>query len=305
MKLKIKESQLKFILNEAKFKFKDLCSSLGGLSEFCTKTQNMLKDSKTGGKDENLFNLSMKFFKKVVTDDKNFKTVELIPDNPEFEKRLSQLNEFKNLLEKHNSCPEIIKEVKKDINNLPEKKLKMVVTDDGYYSLLNRLDTHYTAKGYLLTKIIAAEYPNHNMLMNISNEKLREILNYILQDKFVPNVSESLKKLLENDEEFKNYLFNALKESKKTGDQTEVFIANFLQKKYGNDNVILFSGDYGFVDYFGVDGVLIDKDGEAHPIQMSSEPKKNPKLFKFTSNSCKPLGFYRKGSSIMMYRKEQ
>ena len=49
---------------------------------------------------------------------------------------------------------DLLSKLEKDIEILPTKGLQMVVDEDNKYSLLNRLDTHYTAKAYLLTKII-------------------------------------------------------------------------------------------------------------------------------------------------------
>ena len=62
----------------------------------------------------------------------------------------------------------------------------------------------------------------------------------------------------------------------------------------------MFSGDYGFVDYFGVDGVVVIND-IAHPIQISSSTKSNPKIFRYASEHCKPLGYSNERGKMFRY----
>lgn len=327
MKLIITDSQYNKIISEASFKYSDLCNSFGNLGQFCKKVQKILNDRYIRAvkipsitnleknqddeitqdtqienkKGSTIKGLSIDFFRKVISDSGEFNVVELVPNNNEYEKRIKKLNDFKDILEKHNSCPEMVKSIENDLNRLPSKKLKMVVDDSGHYSLLNRLDSHYTAKSYLLTKLISSEV-DESKLNTISDSKIIEILSYVMQDKFVSETAEFLKDLLSKDEEFKSYLFSALKTSKEEGEKAENYVFAALRNKYGTDNVISFSEDFGFVDYFGVDGILIDEHGNAHPIQVSSNsPKSEPKLFKFSSESCKPIGFAKQGKKITIY----
>lgn len=308
MKIILTETQFETIL-ESTNKKQNLCATFNSYSPFCTKIEKILKDSKTGGGESNLFNLSSKFFNNVVTNPKHFKTLTLSPGNEEYELRMKDLLKFRDILKKFNSCPDIISKLEENIKILPEKGLKMVVNDDNQYSLLNRLDTHYSAKAYLLTKIILDQLENFTSqsgdknldLNNLPDEKIREIIKYVVDDSNVEGVSEYLKDLLDSNEEFRDYFMGTLNYSRNVGNQIEQDVFDALRKKFGNDKVYEFSGDFGFVDYFGVDGVLING-GEAHPIQISTSIKGNPKIFKYVSNFCKPLGFYKQGNIVTQYQ---
>jgi hypothetical protein len=308
MKILITESQFNTI-SESTNKRQNLCATFNSYSPFCTKVEMMIKDGRTGGKENNLVNLSSKFFNKVVKNPNYFNTVTLSPGNEEYESRMEDLLKFRDVLKQYNSCPEIYSKLLKDINLLPEKGLKMVVDENNQYSLLNRLDTHYSAKAYLLTKIIldelesfwAEEGGEKTNLNDLPDDKIRELITYVIDDLNVDGVSEHLRDLLDNNELFRDYFLGSLEYSRDKGNEVEHDVFNILRKKYGNDNVFEFSGDFGFVDYFGVDGVLV-VGGEAHPIQISSSIKSNPKIFKYSSNFCKPLGFYKQGNTVTQYQ---
>jgi len=308
MKIIVTESQFNTI-NENAVKRQNLCATFGYEAPFCSKIEKIIKDGRTGGRDGNLVNLSSKFFNKVVTNPEYFNTVTLRPGNEEYDSRMEDLLKFREVLKKYKSCPEILSKLEKNIEVLPTKGLQMVVDENNKYSLLNRLDTHYTAKAYLLTKIILDELENFWSenedkkvdLNKISDEKIREIVTYVIDDKNVGGVSDYLSDLLKNNEQFRDYFFNSLEYSRTKGNQIENEFFNVLRKKYGPEKVIEFSGDFGFVDYFGVDGVLVI-DGIAHPIQISTSMKGNPKIFKYASDFCKPLGFYKEGNVVTKYQ---
>jgi hypothetical protein len=308
MKIIVTESQFNTI-NENAIKRQNLCATFGYEAPFCNKVEKIIKDGRTGGRDSNLVNLSSKFFNKVVTNPEYFNTVTLTPGNEEYDSRMEDLLKFKEVLKKYKSCPDILSKLEKNIEILPTKGLQMVVDENNKYSLLNRLDTHYTAKAYLLTKIILdelesfwSENEDEKVDLNrISDEKIREIVTYVIDDENVDGVSDYLSDLLKNNEQFRDYFLNSLEYSRAKGNQIEDEIFNVLRRKYGSDKVIEFSGDFGFVDYFGVDGVLVI-DSIAHPIQISSSMKGNPKIFKYSSEFCQPLGFYKEGNVVTKYQ---
>ena len=308
MKIIVTESQFNTI-NENTIKRQNLCTTFGYEAPFCNKVEKIIKDGRTGGRDGNLVNLSSKFFNKVVTNPEYFNTVTLRPGNEEYDSRMEDLLKFREVLKKYKSCPEILAKLEKNIEILPTKGLQMVVDENNKYSLLNRLDTHYTAKAYLLTKIILDELESFWLqnedkkvdLNKISDEKIREIVTYVIDDENVDGVSDYLSDLLKNNEQFRDYFFNSLEYSRTKGNQIEDEIFNVLRRKYGSDKIIEFSGDFGFVDYFGVDGVLVI-DSIAHPIQISSSMKGNPKIFKYASEFCQPLGFYKEGNVVTKYQ---
>jgi hypothetical protein len=299
MRILITENQFN-LLNESKDKFLNLCDTLGSTSSFCKKLESTLKDSRKGGREKNMLNVSKNFFNKVVSNGDYFKTIVLRPGIPEYDTRIEQLIRFKDLLESNGSCPNIVSDVNQNINNLPDKELTMVVDSENQYSLLNRLDTHYSTKAYLLTNLILRNLDDKGNLDNINDEKLREVLYYVMSDEFVSEIAEFLSKTLETNKEFHDYFFGSLSSSRERGNQVENDVFEFLRGKYGAENVIEFSGDFGFVDYFGVDGVVIIN-GQAHPVQISTSAKSSPKIFQYTSESCKPLGFFKDKDKIIRY----
>lgn len=298
MNILITESQFNRI-NESVEKKPDLCPTLGRYSEFCKKIEKIIN-----GRKANLGTISSEFFDKVVRNKEYFDTVTLEPGNVEFDIRMENLIKLQSILSNYDSCSEIQNRLKNDIEVLPNKGLEMVVDEKNKYSLLNRLNTHYSAKAYLLTKIIL-DYLNESEgeeieLNTISDEKIIELLKYVINDNNISSVSDSLFKLLKRDKSFHNYFMGSLEYSQKVGNKIEQDVFNILRDKYGEENVIQFSEDFGFIDYFGIDGILIN-DGFASPIQISSSVKTNPKIFEFTSESCKPIGFYKTGNKVIKY----
>ena len=307
MNILITENQFN-IITESTLKRQDLCSTFGGYSEFCKRIEKNIETRK-----ENLKTLSSNFFNDVVKNPKFFKTITLEPGNPEFDSRLNRLIMLEFMLANFRSCPEIRTKLKKDIEVLPKKGLKMVVDENNQYSLLNRLDTHYSAKAYLLTKFILdggllgikdGEIYDKEKLNSYTDEEVRGIIKDIITNKeYVDNVSKHLFDLLNEDQEFRDYFMGSLKYSRDVGNKVEQDVFNSLRQKYGKENVIEFSGDFGFVDYFGIDGILI-KGEVAHPIQISSSIKSNPKIFKYASERCKPLGFFKSNNIVTKYSPE-
>ena len=297
MKILISESQFSRALQEAAaFKPKDLCNSLGEHSKFCNKIQTLIQDWQKGGRQNNLKKISVEFFKKVLQSGV-FNTIELGEGVPEYDERYNQLQRFRDVLVEYEVCQDIINEVNGDMEKLPSKVIKIVFDDENRYSLLNRLDSHYTAKAFLLT---------HRMIdhlnlewKDIDDEKLRAELRLAMSIDNVSNVAEELKNLLDTNEEFSNYFYNSLKYSRYEGNKVESSVFNALRKKYGENNVFEFSGDFGFVDYFGVDGIVVI-DEFAHPVQISSSVK-TPEIFKYSSSNCKPIGFYVNREKIIRY----
>jgi hypothetical protein len=316
MKVILSENQLKGVILEAMFKPKDLCDSFGQYSRFCTKVSDALKDGRTGGKEGNMIKISKEFFTDVLKKTDFFKKIVLKPDVTEYEERLEELKKFRDILKNHNSCARIVSDVEKDIDILPTKGLIMNIDDDEKYSLLNRLDTHYSAKGFLLTKKILDVFEktkqnseHEDLDLNKANDlEIRELLKNSMRNENVNSIASYFSNLLNSDEQFKLFLFKALEYSRESGNAVEKTVFNKLRSIYGDNNVFEFSQDFGFVDYFGADGVIVI-DEVAHPIQISTN-KKYPKIFQYVEpktknyNGCRPIGYYKEGKEVVKYEKE-
>jgi hypothetical protein len=298
MKIVINEGQFESIISESKSHISQLCSHFNDKSKFCESVESVLK-----GRKKSIFNKSQEFFNKVIKDSGYFDVVTLEPGNRLYDERLSELIKFKDILEQYKSCPEIVNAVKKDIEILPKKGLKMNIDENNDYSIINRLNSHYTAQAYLLTKMIIDSLENEGFdttrLINPSNEDVIKMIDHVLLEDYVVEVSENLSELLRNNEHFRKDLIGTLERSRELGNSVENEVFSKLRSTYGDENVFEFSGDFGFVDHFGVDGVVIIN-GVLHPIQISTSMK-TPKLFKYDSENCKTRGYFKSGNKIIMY----
>lgn len=298
MNILITESQFNRI-NESTSKKPDLCLKTESYTSFCKKIEKIIN-----GRKGNLSTISSNFFDEVVRNPNFFETITLKPGVDAFDSRLENLKELQTILSNNKSCPEIQSRLQNDIEILPTKGLTMVVDETNQYSLLNRLNSHYTAKSYLLTNLILDSVDKSEgekiELNDISEDKIIELLKYVMNGNNIDIVSESLFDLLENNKDFREDFMGSLQYSRETGNKIEQEVFNILREKYGEKNVIEFSEDFGFIDYFGIDGILIDG-GSANPIQISSSVKTNPKIFEFSSESCTPMGFYKTGNKTIKY----
>jgi hypothetical protein len=298
MKIVINEGQFESIISESKSHISQLCSHFNDKSKFCESVESVLK-----GRKKSIFNKSQEFFNKVIKDSGYFDVVTLEPGNRLYDERLSELIKFKDILEQYKSCPEIVNAVKKDIEILPKKGLKMNIDENNDYSIINRLNSHYTAQAYLLTKMIIDSLENEGFdttrLINPSNEDVIKMIDHVLLENYVVEVSENLSELLRNNEHFRKDLIGTLERSRELGNSVENEVFSKLRSTYGDENVFEFSDDFGFVDHFGVDGVVIIN-GVLHPIQISTSMK-TPKLFKYDSENCKTRGYFKSGNKIIMY----
>jgi hypothetical protein len=297
MKIVINEGQFESIISESKSHISQLCSHFNDKSKFCESVESVLK-----GRKKSIFNKSQEFFNKVIKDSGYFDVVTLEPGNRLYDERLSELIKFKDILEQYKSCPEIVNAVKKDIEILPKKGLKMNIDENNDYSIINRLNSHYTAQAYLLTKMIIDSLENEGFdttrLINPSNEDVIKMIDHVLLENYVVEVSENLSELLRNNEHFRKDLIGTLERSRELGNSVENEVFSKLRSTYGDENVFEFSDDFGFVDHFGVDGVVIIN-GVLHPIQISTSMK-TPKLFKYDSENCKTRGYFKSGNTIIM-----
>ena len=298
MKILIKESQFDNILSESKSHISQLCSHFGDKSKFCERVESVLK-----GRKKNIFNKAQDFFNKIIKDSGYFDVVTLEPGNPLYDERLSELIEFKSLLEEHYACPEIVSAVDKDIKSLPQKGLRMNIDENNEYSIINRLNSHYTAQAYLITKMIIDSLDNEGFdtsrLVNPTDEEILKMIDHVLQQDYVSEVAQNLSDLLRNNEHFRKDLIGTIERSRDLGNQVENDVFQRLRRKYGDRNVFKFSNDFGFVDYFGVDGLVVVND-IAYPIQISTSLK-TPRLFKYHSENCKTRGYFKSGDKVIMY----
>lgn len=175
-------------------------------------------------------------------------------DDPFFEWRISQFLEVQE---------ELLKNPKQDVNKINSFKKDIALKslfihkkeEKEEYSLLNKLNTNYSALSYLLTL--------HRKKNNLIGLPFRDVfesyfgINMIKKEKGEEsNFTNFILDYLSGKEDAEKTMSEVFKTIEKTtgiGTKTEGEAYDYLVKKYGKENVINYSGDYSFVDLFGID----------------------------------------------------
>lgn len=288
----------------------NLCDTFPEGSEFCKKLSEILRTGTGGAGTGTLKKGAIKFFKSLIQSEYTGlgKKIELSPGVKHFDKRLKELKKFLKILKKYDVCKKMRKAVSEDIINVEKKKLKMIVDEDEQYSVLNRIDTHYSFRSYILTKAALELFGSDNgtTIDKLDNQGivdlvLNKILKYdtksIIDEPSLSYINDLINKTLEDDLE-RDKLISQLEFSRSVGNEVEDSVISLLRsKKY---KVYNFSQDFGFIDHFGVDMLVKDKN-TVHPTQVSTKRKINPKIYKYVDDDCECWAIYKSNDR---FRKE-
>lgn len=285
-------------------------------SKFCNRVKTLLEKKENKVLRETTKNI----FNHVLTSEKyfprNVMSLGGIEQNEEYTKRMNELKKIIIILDKYNSC-EMLKNTlyEKFYNYIGDEKHNKMHVDNDYsqrdvkqtYSTYNRINTNYKAQSYIFTHLLGEDWLGdiHEDYLNMSDdefyEKFSDFINHI--DSNIDAFGNFMKKFLYSGLDELKYLKKHLDYTRHRGNENEKIVFDSLKNKYGNNNVIEFSGDFGFVDFYGIDGILI-LDNKIHPIQISSADKPyflDKKEFK----DCEPI-FYKvnpKTKNITMSKK--
>ena len=275
------------------------CDTLTNGREFCNKLSKVLSTGRGGKNARNIKQYTINIFREIMNNDfPSFgKRITLSGDTNEFISRKEELIKFYNILDEYGVCEKMKNEVKKDIQNVEGKGLKMIVDDNENYSVLNRIDTHYTVRSYILTKMILDEELN----IDIDSLDTEGVIEQIRQSLFFTGNKTSfdsdtlnyldrvINDLLSN-EETSSVIMNDLERTRSAGNKVESdAVQAFKDAHY---KVVDFTNDFGFVDHFGIDMVVI-KNGNLRPVQVSSKQKENPQFFKYQDSDCNCMAVYK------------
>ena len=271
------------------------CNSLSEGKEFCQKLSNILKNGRGGAGAKTFKKKSYETFGKLRDEGfgKNTEIELLEPGNKLFDERLGELKRFFEILTKYDACSKMRSEIKKDIINVKGKGLKMISSDEEY-SVLNRLDTHYSAQAYILTLI--AKDLDFYLIDTYDNSQIIEEVDLFILSK-PHRIKDKLNSLIDNESKSieDSLLYSSIK-----GGRVELGAIKAFEKL--GFKVYNFANDFGFVDYFGVD-MLVEKDGKIHPVQVSSQRKFNPEIVKYNDSDCECWMVYKDRNSGK-FRKE-
>jgi hypothetical protein len=143
---------------------------------------------------------------------------------------------------------------------LAQKFLFVDKQNDKYtYNQLTKLNTNYTALAYLLT-----DFRSRKGLIGESFDQI--FTKYFETPPNSMNESPFFNLIIEyfsNREEAVNIMSGVFKTIKGTGDigaASETAALNILSEHFGEENVIVFSGDFSWPDFLGIDMLVLEED---------------------------------------------
>lgn len=283
----------------------DPCDNLSEGKTFCKNLQKILS-SGTGGKgSDKLRKTAIKVFQELRSGDyiSMGDKIVLEPGNRMFEDRIQDMKVMSKLLKDNKSCKAISSAIDEDIIKLATKGLTMRVDDQQTYSLFNRINTHSSNQAYIITKLAqeinkSKDFKFYRM-DTFDNQQIIEEVQDLLQSSDTYQLLDNLIGRLMQNPETQKTIMDAFNFSRNKGYQIEDEGWNAL-KDLGY-NVYPFSDDFGFIDYFGIDLLAVDSEG-AHPVQVSSQMKSNPKIFQYLAPDCKVFGLYKSGDKFIKYQ---
>lgn len=304
-------------INESATTLKDInpCDTLSEGKEFCRKLSIILEKGRGGVGSATLKKQMIQFFTELLQGDYSGvgKKIVLEPNVEQFVIRYEELINLLALLDEYNACSKMRKAIENDLEVVGTKGLKMVVDDDENYSVLNRIDTHYTFRAYILTMATLDIYEETESEKSIDQLNNAEIISFINRITLPEKIGKDtfsfdeaslqfIDTLIQNtlaDEQEREKLIGNLNSTRSGGNKVEDEVAKlFTEKEYIVHN---FGQDFGFVDKFGVDMVVV-KDGKLHPVQVSTQRKNQPVFFSFNDKDCECWAIYRSGKN--KFRKE-
>lgn len=302
--MKLLELLKEALISEAQ-KRVDPCDGLTEGKVFCKNLQTILSTG-TGGKgSEQLKKKSISIFSQLRNGDylSMGDKVELKPGNRFYEDRMGDMRKMLELLQKTNACKVIQTEIQKDMVKLSNKNITMRLDDNQSYSLFNRINTHSSNQSFILSKLAQqinkqTKYKFFKM-DDFDNSQIIEEVMDLLNDPVTLSKLDTLITELMNDEQSQKTVMDAFNFTRNKGYEVEDAGLDTLRSS-GYD-VYPFSDDFGFVDYFGIDLLAIDDQGVAHPVQVSSQMKLNPKIFQYQAPDCQVFAIYKSGDRFVKY----
>jgi len=176
--------------------------------------------------------------------------------------------------------------------------------DDEEWSILNRINTNYTALSIMINSInnVLDRGNSEIKRFDFITPKFGSVEFYAEYDRFMEFVKRNarnifLKTTEENGSTVINNIVNAIRRSKGIGDDAEKIVVEYLPKLFGGvSNIKLPDGSGDANDMVGGADIFFDYNGETNTIQV----KKIRSLNKYISK-YKPYGkdvYYTKGASI-------
>jgi len=160
------------------------------------------------------------------------------------------------------SCPKLRKYVIDRMVKFTEQYV--IWNEEKQYDLLNKLNTNYTAAAYMMT----SELPEHYKT-NVSFENALEyFFNHANEDGVTPFEQFMGRIEGENKKEIRDRINQTIAQKTKEGALIENEFYKYISKQIGSENVVMYSGDYSFMDMIGIDMLVRNPEGNWVPVQV-------------------------------------
>ena len=160
------------------------------------------------------------------------------------------------------SCPKLRKYVIDRMVKFTEQYV--IWNEEKQYDLLNKLNTNYTAAAYMMT----SELPEHYKT-NVSFENALEyFFNHANEDGVTPFEQFMGRIECENKKEIRDRINQTIAQKTKEGSLIENEFYKYISEQIGSENVVMYSGDYSFMDMIGIDMLVRNPEGNWVPVQV-------------------------------------
>lgn len=160
------------------------------------------------------------------------------------------------------SCPKLRKYVIDRMIRFTEQYV--IWNEEQQYDLLNKLNTNYTATAFMMT----SELPEHYKT-NVSFEDSLEYFFSHKNENGITPFEEFMDKINnENKKEIRERINQTISQKTKEGSIIEDKFYEFISQQIGSENVIMYSGDYSFMDMIGIDMLIKNPEGIWVPVQV-------------------------------------
>jgi hypothetical protein len=167
-------------------------------------------------------------------------------------------------LQKFNtSCPKLKKYIIERMVKFTEQYV--IWNEEQQYDLLNKLNTNYTAAAYMMT----SELPEHYK-SNVSFENALEYFFSRVDEKSGSTPFEMFMGRIEqeNKKEIRDRINQTIAQKTKEGSIIEDKFYEYISEQLGSENVVMYSGDYSFMDMIGIDMLVKNPEGVWVPVQV-------------------------------------
>lgn len=169
---------------------------------------------------------------------------------------IDALNKFKT------SCPKLKKYIIDRMTKFTEQYV--IWNEEQQYDLLNKLNTNYTAAAYMMTSELPEYYKTNVSFDNV----LEYFFNKHNEDGVTPFEQFMGRIESENKKEIRDRINQTIAQKTKEGSIIEEKFYEYISEQIGSENVVIYSGDYSFMDMIGIDMLIKNPEGVWVPVQV-------------------------------------